>query len=304
MSRHERLLVRDFVTLARRESGGFKTISDRSKIVERLARRLADLNIQIRSAEQLKVRHIELYMQSRQVENISKRTLQNEMSAIRAICRAAGKTKMADPDHERLSNKALGISNASRAGTKVAISDERYHTALALVKEKDEGVAAVMQLARHLGLRNEEAVQSAKSIKTWRQALLRGDDKVRVVFGTKGGRPRDTRIIDRDKLLAALNNAIDYADTHNGKLIDKPSLSQAMDRYINVMRRTGGLVNEESNHGLRYAYAQDAEAYYKSQGFSEKEAYALTSMDLGHGDGRGDYIKRVYSQKLNDADAL
>ncbi|MFN7073946.1 DNA-binding protein, partial [Proteus mirabilis] len=44
-------------------------------------------------------------------------------------------------------------------------------------------------------------------------------------------------------------------------------------------------------------YAQDVEKYYLSQGFSQKEAYALTSMDLGHGDGRGDYIKRVYSQK-------
>ncbi|MFN7050350.1 DNA-binding protein, partial [Proteus mirabilis] len=52
-----------------------------------------------------------------------------------------------------------------------------------------------------------------------------------------------------------------------------------------------------SNHGLRYAYAQDVEKYYLSQGVSPKEAYALTSMDLGHGDGRGDYIKRVYSQK-------
>ncbi|EDZ9225646.1 DNA-binding protein, partial [Salmonella enterica] len=124
------------------------------------ALRLAGLNIQIRSAAQLKVRHIEQYIESRKNEGISRRTLQNEMSAVRQILNQAGRTKMADPNHERLSNKALGIDGASRAGTKTAITDERYYEALARIRIKDEGVAAVMQLSRYLGLRNEEAVQS------------------------------------------------------------------------------------------------------------------------------------------------
>ncbi|WP_079957452.1 integrase domain-containing protein, partial [Salmonella enterica] len=220
-----------------------------------------------------------------------------EMAGIRTILSLAGKTKMADPKHERLSNKALGISGASRMGTKLAISDERYREALALIKAKDEGVAATMQLSRYLGLRNEEAVQAAKSIKTWKQAILRGDERVRVIFGTKGGRARDTRVVDKEKVLSAINEAILCAEKNNGKLIDMPSLQQALDRYINIMRRVGGLKYENSNHSLRYAYAQDAEKYYISKGFTQKEASALTSIDLGHGDGRGDYIKRVYSQK-------
>ncbi|ELD5821806.1 integrase domain-containing protein, partial [Salmonella enterica] len=261
------------------------------------ALRLAGLNIQIRSAAQLKVRHIEQYIESRKNEGISRRTLQNEMSAVRQILNQAGRTKMADPNHERLSNKALGIDGASRAGTKTAITDERYYEALARIRIKDEGVAAVMQLSRYLGLRNEEAVQSVKSLKTWKQAVLSNKECVRVIFGTKGGRTRDTRIVDREKVLSAINNALVHAGNNNGKLIDRPSLKQAMDRYINVMRRDGGLKYENSNHALRYAYAQDAEKYYISKGFSPEEACALTSVDLGHGDGRGDYIKRVYSQK-------
>ncbi|EDQ7954753.1 DNA-binding protein [Salmonella enterica] len=297
MSRGNNLLKRDLVVLAREGKGSFKTVSDRSKVVERLSRRLLNLNIQIRSAQQLKVKHIELYIASRKAEGMTNRTLKNEMAGIRTILRLSGKTKMADPNHERLSNKALGISGDSRMGTKVAISDERYREALALIKLKDEGVAATMQLSRHLGLRNEEAVQSVKSIKTWKQAILRGDDCVRVIFGTKGGRARDTRVVDKEKVLSAINNAISYAEKNNGKLIDKPSLQQALDRYINVMRRVGGLKYENSNHSLRYSYAQDAEKYYLQKGFSQKEASALTSIDLGHGDGRGDYIKRVYSQK-------
>ncbi|ELB5688392.1 integrase domain-containing protein [Salmonella enterica] len=297
MSRGCKLLKRELVVLAREGKGSFKTVSDRSKIVERLSHRLLSLNIQIRSAQQLKVRHIELYIESRKAEGISYRTLQNEMAGIRTILYLAGKTKMADPNHERLSNKALGISGASRMGTKLAISDERYREALALIKAKDEGVAATMQLSRYLGLRNEEAIQAVKSIRTWKQAILRGDDRVRIIFGTKGGRARDTRVIDKEKVLSAINDAILCAEKNNGKLIDKPSLQQALDRYINVMRRVGGLKYENSNHALRYAYAQDAEKYYLSKGFTQKEASALTSIDLGHGDGRGDYIKRVYSQK-------
>ncbi|EAV8494733.1 DNA-binding protein [Salmonella enterica] len=297
MSRGCKLLKRELVVLAREGKGSFKTVSDRSKIVERLSHRLLDLNVQIRSAQQLKVRHIELYIESRKAEGISKRTLQNEMAGIRTILSLAGKTKMADPKYERLSNKALGISGDSRMGTKLAISDERYREALALIKAKDEGVAATMQLSRYLGLRNEEAVQAAKSIKTWKQAILRGDERVRVIFGTKGGRARDTRVVDKEKVLSAINEAILCAEKNNGKLIDMPSLQQALDRYINIMRRVGGLKYDNSNHSLRYAYAQDAEKYYISKGFTQKEASALTSIDLGHGDGRGDYIKRVYSQK-------
>ncbi|EOF5135398.1 integrase domain-containing protein [Salmonella enterica] len=297
MSRSEKLFKRDMVTQAKKVGGAFKTVSNRMKIAERVALRLAGLNIQIRSAAQLKVRHIEQYIESRKNEGISRRTLQNEMSAVRQILNQAGRTKMADPNHERLSNKALGIDGASRAGTKTAITDERYYEALARIRIKDEGVAAVMQLSRYLGLRNEEAVQSVKSLKTWKQAVLGNKECVRVIFGTKGGRTRDTRIVDREKVLSAINNALVHAEKNNGKLIDRPSLKQAMDRYINVMRRDGGLKYENSNHALRYAYAQDAERYYISKGFSPEEACALTSVDLGHGDGRGDYIKRVYSQK-------
>ncbi|MCR2697983.1 DNA-binding protein, partial [Salmonella enterica] len=51
---------------------------------------------------------------------------------------------------------------------------------------------------------------------------------------------------------------------------------------------------EYSPHSLRYAWAQDAIRYYEEQGLSHKEALAVTSTDLGHGDGRGIYIEQVY----------
>ncbi|MFS7243920.1 integrase domain-containing protein [Serratia proteamaculans] len=286
-------LSKQLVTLARQGRGSFKTVADRSRIAERFSERLAKLNIQIRDVKHIKTTHIEKYIHSRQAENISLRTLQNEMSAVRSIMSVAGRNKLADPNHDKLSNQALGISGANRDGTKAPISDEKLMAIINHIIKKDLGVALGVQLSRYLGLRTEETVQSAKSLKTWRQALINGDDRVRVVFGTKGGRPRDTTIFNCEKVLSVLDAAIKYCDEHSGKLIDRPSLHTAIDRYRNIVREAG-MTGKDAPHSLRYAYSRDAVNHHLKSGMSRVEAEALVSMDLGHGDGRGRYIKQVY----------
>lgn len=288
-------LSKQLVTLARQGGGSFKTVSDRSKIASRFSERLATLNIQIRDVSHIKTKHIENYIRSRQVENISSRTLQNEMAALRSILSQGGRNVLANPAHEKLSNQALNISGASREGTKVAISDERLKEIISTASEKDRGIALGIQLARYIGLRAEETVQSAKSLNTWRKSLLSGENNVRVVFGSKGGRPRDATIFERDRVIALLNEAVIYVDDNNGKLIDKPTLHQALDRYHNVLRESG-MTGIHAPHSLRYAYSQDAVNHHLENGMSRKEAEALVSMDLGHGDGRGDYVARVYNR--------
>ncbi|MGV4276158.1 integrase domain-containing protein [Citrobacter farmeri] len=288
-------LNKNLKTLARQAGGSFKTVSDRMKIADRFAERLLKLNVQIRDIKNIRTGHIELYMKSRLSEEISRRTLQNEMSAIRALLRVAGKTFMANPAHEKLSNQALGISETSRDGTKVAIPENYFRQILTSVEKKDEGVAYVLRLSRLLGLRTEETVQSAKSLRTWQKALFNGDEKIRVVFGTKGGRPRDTTVLDREATLSAINAALKYLKENNGKLIDKPSLHTAIERYRNVVREAG-LTGKYAPHSLRYAYSVDVMNLHMKNGFSKEEAQALASMDLGHGDGRGHYVARVYNK--------
>ncbi|MBU9818391.1 integrase domain-containing protein [Rahnella sp. BCC 1045] len=299
MSRREKQLKQDLVTQIRKGGGSFKKQDDYSRIMLRFAERLVELNIQISSVAQLKVRHIEMYMNSRGSDDVSKRTRQNEMSAIRAMLYQAGKHKLAAPDNERLNNKVLGIAGASRTGTKKSVSDERYDYILQQIEKKDEGVAAAVRLSRYLGLRNEEAIQSAKSLKTWLNALQRGDKSLKVIFGTKGGRARQTTIINREKVMDAVKRAVHYAQEHNGKVINKSDLKSAMDFYRNTLRTelTGG---DETPHSLRYSYAEDAFNFHLSHGFNKEESLALTSMDLGHGDGRGTYIKNVYCQSIMD----
>ncbi|ENR9169170.1 integrase domain-containing protein, partial [Salmonella enterica] len=161
---------------------------------------------------------------------------------------------------------------------------------------KDPGLAAALELARLMGLRSQEAVQSAQSLKTWRQALERGESRLTVLFGTKGGRPRETIILDAGAVRKALDNAIGIAEQRNGRLIDRATLKEAMQFWRKQAERLG-LTGQNSPHSLRYAWAQDAIRHYLAQGFSEQEALAMTAMDLGHGDGRGRYVAQVYGRR-------
>ncbi len=286
-------IKQQFERLARSAGGSFKTASDRKNVADRLAAHLKEANIQIRDIAHLKSRHVESYIQQRYEDGIGKRTLQNEMSAIRVMLREAGRAEFADS--ERLSNKALEINNASRDGTHRAMPDDKYQEVFNKLGSIDAGVQACAALERWLGLRGEEAVQANKSLADWQKQLSQGDT-VRVIYGTKGGRSRDTRPVDIEKAREAVNNALALARTQGGRLVDRPDLQSAQERHSYAMRAAGA-VGEYSPHSLRYAFACDSIERYERQGFSHKDALAMTSMDLGHGDGRGRYIEQVYSRR-------
>ncbi|KAA9000458.1 DNA-binding protein [Affinibrenneria salicis] len=277
--------------LARNGGGSHKTVNDRIHIVQRFSHHLRALNIQIQRVAQIKVRHIESYIHERLAQGIGKRTLHNEMASLRAVLQQAGRRQLAE--NERLTNNSLGLSGASRNGTREAITTEHYLHVLETARMKDPGLAAVLELARVMGLRSQEAVQSAQSLKTWKQAVERGDTRLTVVFGTKGGRPRETVILDVGAVRKALDNALAVEEGRNNRLIDKPDLKSAMNYWHGQASRIG-LTGAFSPHSLRYAWAQDAIRHYLAQGLSRKEALAMVAMDLGHGDGRGRYVAQVY----------
>ncbi|EEB9696286.1 DNA-binding protein [Salmonella enterica subsp. enterica] len=287
------MLEREMKNLARQAGGSHKTVHDRIATAGRFCKRLMELNIQIRYVHHLKARHIEAYIQMRLAQGIQKQTLHNETAAIRKILTQAGREKLAQS--ERISNKSLGLAGVSRNGTRRAITPEHYQQVLEAARLKDAGLAAALELARLMGLRSQEAVRCCQSLYTWREALARGDTRLTIVFGTKGGRPRDTIIQDTGAVKKALDTAIAVAERRNGRLIDKPDLKRALKYWRNHTSRMG-LTGEYSPHSLRYAWAQDDIRRYLAQGFSEKEALAMVAMDLGHGDGRGRQVKQVYAQ--------
>ncbi|EBX2983032.1 DNA-binding protein [Salmonella enterica subsp. enterica serovar Glostrup] len=292
---------KDFITLARRAGGSYNTVAERTRIAQRFLQHLNHTGIKLRQVDSLKARYVESYIRQRLDDGIGKRTLQNEMSAIRAILSEAGKHKLADPQNERLNNRTLGLSGASRDGTKTPMTLEQFQAVFSAVEKKDPGVAATMQLSYVLGLRNKEAIQSAKSLDTWKRTLDKGGNKINVVFGTKGGRPRETTIVDRERVLQAVNYALKYTREYDGKLVDKPDMRSAMDRYRNVLRRAG-MTGEHSPHSMRYAYAENSGQFHEGNGLNDKEVLAMISMDLGHGDGRGRYIAQVYRQITDEGE--
>ena len=289
------ILEQEMKRLAQQAGGSHKTVHDRIKLAQRFCERLVVAqNVQIRRIEQLKARHIEGYIRERLAQGMTKRSLQNEMAAIRNLLKQAGRDRLAQS--ERLNNRSLGLSGASRNGTRQAITPEHYRHALETARAKDAGLAAALELSRLMGLRSQEAVQSARSLKTWQQALDRGESRLTVVFGTKGGRPRETVILDTGAVRKALDNANSVAESRHGRLIDKPDLKSAM-KYWHSQASRIGLTGVYSPHSLRYAWAQDAIRHYLAQRFNEKEALAMTAMDVGHGDGRGRYVAQVYGRK-------
>ncbi|WP_097316194.1 integrase domain-containing protein [Escherichia coli] len=284
-------LSSEMKALAKKAGGSFKTVNDRIHATKRFSQHLRELNIQIQRVEQIKVRHIECYIQERLEQDIGLRTLQNEMAALRSVLRLAGRRQVVE--HPRLTNKALGLSGASRNGTRRAITPEHYEKVMENARAQDAGLAAAVEIARLMGLRSQEAVQSSQSLKTWLRAISRGETRLKVVFGTKGGRPRYTTLLDAGAVRKTVENALPIARQRNGRMIDKPDLKTALESWHKQAIKAG-LKGEFSPHSLRYAWAQDAIRHYLAQGFSEKESLALTATDLGHGDGRGRWVKQVY----------
>lgn len=192
----------------------------------------------------------------------------------------------------------LGISGASRAGTKRPMTREQLDPHRAAVAAIDPGVAMVLELQLEFGLRAEEGVRCIKSLGDWERALLNpiGDGFVTVIHGTKGGKTRRSPPLDRQRAAGTVRRAIELSKQYGGKLVRKPDLKQAMNRYHYVVRKVG-MTGERAPQSLRYAYAAEHLQRMKAVGVSRRGAAAGVSTWLGHGDGRGTWVELVYGRE-------
>lgn len=252
-----------------------------------------ELNLQVTSLAAAKTAHVAAYVRHELEAGKSLRTLQNKMSYLRAGLKAMGRDQFAQSD--QMSNRAMGLSGASRDGTHRALTQEQYVQVLSAARERDAGFAVCVEMQREFGLRAREAVQSVNSLKAWERALEKGQD-IKVAHGTKGGRSRMTGVLHPERALAIVRSAIDIAKGQKGSLVQSASLQGAMRAYGRHSAAVG-LKGQHASHALRYTYAQDRfQQHMEATGGDRKESLALTSLDLGHGDGRGTYIDQVYSK--------
>lgn len=256
---------------------------------------LKDNNIQLRAAKGIRTKDIKAYVQAQLDAGKSKRTIQNEMSTIRGIMESAGSKLV---NNENISNKSLGIAGASRNGTNVAITEDIYLQAKdALLAKGSKAEAAALSLMYTTGLRIKEAVRASQSLESWENKINAGE-RITVLSGTKGGRIRDVSIFDKEQALTAIKEAQAIAAENNGFLIVGRSntLESAYDRLENQLRSV--LKDTDfTPHSTRYAFAQRQADNYKEDGFSTKDAASAVSLDLGHGSGRGRYVRQVYDQR-------
>jgi hypothetical protein len=253
----------------------------------------------IESAQQIGGKHLQAFVECRLAQGVSSRTIANEMSHVRAVLVHCGKEGLAR--NPAYSNKALGIGRGSRIGAKDPLSEAAIRGFQEQMDRRGRSaIGHVLELQRALGLREAEAIRGGnpETLARWHREL-EGRGCVRVVEGTKGGRPRDVHPADLNRARTAIQRAQATLKTSGRRrLVTRADgsattgLKQALAIYRNVCHRAG-----IQSHAARYAFTQERmQAYRQREGLSEREARAAASLDLGHGDGRGRYIASVYAR--------
>jgi hypothetical protein len=252
----------------------------------------------IQTAEQIGGRHLKAFVECRAAQGVRGRTIANEMSHVRAVLIHCGKEGLAR--NPAYGNKALGIERGSRIGTKQPLSDADMRGFQEQMDRLDRSaIGNVLELQRAFGLREAEAIRGGnpETLARWHCELL-GRGYVRVIEGTKGGRARDVHPADLARARLAIERAQGtLAASGQRYLVTRADgtaatgLEQALGIYRNLCHRAG-----IQSHAARCAFAQERKQAYRNDGLSEREARAATSLDLGHGDGRGRFIASVYAR--------
>ena len=289
-------LTADLCRAARRARGkqGNLTYKGREQALARFAGFLWRAGFQVHTVGQVKEKHIMAWVDAMVARECSKRTIANNLAHIRTALEGIKRRPFAD----KLSNGVLGVSGSSRAGTKRPMSREVFEHFRTAVEAIDPGIAMALELQLEFGLRAEESVRSVKSLADWQLVLSNSvtDGFVTVIHGTKGGKTRRSPPLERARATDTVRRALDLTKQFGGRLIRKPTLKQAMDRYHYVVRQVG-MVGEQAPHSLRYQYAIEHLMRMRDAGVSRREAAAGVSTFLGHGDGRGTWVEQVYGRE-------
>jgi hypothetical protein len=251
----------------------------------------------IHSAQQIGGKHLQAFVECRLAEGVRSRTIANEMSHVRAVLVHCGKEGLAR--NPAYSNKVLGIGRGSRIGTKEPLSDAAIRVFQEYTDRRGRSaIGHVLELQRALGLREAEAIRGGnpETLARWHREL-QGRGYVRVIEGTKGGHARDVHPADLNRARTAIERAqatlASLAQRYLVTCADGTAargLQQALGIYRNLCHRAG-----IQSHAARYAFTKERMQAYRNDGLSEREARAATSLDLGHGDGRGRYVASVYA---------
>ncbi|TAJ52104.1 MAG: hypothetical protein EPN60_17270 [Nevskiaceae bacterium] len=287
-------LIRSLTAESKKAGGAHLTLEARHQAYADFGAAMFRANVQIHSADQIGGRELRVYAVHLNAQVKSVGTRQNRMAAIRVALTQVGKSSLAkDPNY---SNAALGLGKRCRDGTKTAASPEVVSTIKSKVEKLDRGwIATVMELEETVGLRRSEAVcVPAFRLRQWLKQLPK-EGRVYVVDGTKGGRERFVEPPHPARALEAIKSALAAAEANGGYLAQyddgSPAKSKksALGMYSSCLNRLGF-----QGHALRYSFTRAVRKRGLEEGLTENQALAAASRNLGHGEGRGRYVKQVY----------
>lgn len=272
-----------------------KTIENRVLSIKKLCRFLRKENIQIRHPKHLKLKHIQDWIKfERTVNHLVDRRIQCLLADLRVTLRALELNALAD----RVITKDFGVAGASRAGTGRAIPTPMFFERIRRVK--DVGVLAALFLMFVFGFRKREAVMCRLDTLQRFQAEITRQSYVRLVQGAKSNRPRDVFYLSKEASLLVVDKCIQIASSNaRGTLIKSKNLRAAKGKFERVAGKAG-FVGRYSSHSIRYSWTVRSVLRYFDLGHGEREALLLTARDLGHGDGRIGYVRRVYAREMID----
>ena len=254
----------------------------------------------------------ELFFAEKERKPLSIATFHNILGAIRRSM----KVLKGNPDKAGITADALGLTQKSRHGKKLPVTDEVFLRAIDEANAaSDVGFALCLKVERYFGHRGLEAIMSPNELKKYAldvaenirlsATLISGRGAIElpnltVRDGTKGGRLRQTAFIEKyaRESLEVIGEVMAYL-TKNERLIEGTvkGLKSAKAKYFALARKFG-LTGQFSPHSLRYRYAIDKLCEMRDAGISLEDALVLCAKFLGHGPTRGLFVRKVYGQSV------
>ena len=229
------------------------TIADRSEFFSRMIRQLHDVGYALTDVQHLKPKHIQALMRLWEQQGLSASTLQKRFSYLTLLCGWIGKASMLRPGASYLDDptryQRTYTADHDHSWTAAGVDPAAK---IAAIENDDPAVARVLRLQHAFGLR----IQEASLLNPARDTV--NATQLRVVAGTKGGRPRVVPI-ETDEQRAVLAETQAYAaQTRRSMIPPHYDLKQWLAHCYHVLARhcvtrKDGLVS----HGLRHQYAND-----------------------------------------------
>lgn len=269
--------------------------------------RYLDEHFKMKNLRNLQDKHLLAYVQHRQEDGISAKTIKNDLGAIRYMHDLVPNTK-----YELASNDQLKREYDVHLEKTVAVDGDRswtkkeYEDMQKLLTEQSRAskTAAitkdVMTICRTMGLRIAEAVcmrrsQVEKALRTgvyqvqseakngrWREVPFSAEAKSiltdRLQQVERGGRIFVTK---SEQVHQIINQIEKHLERYRGLI----ETSEGRSRRLNIK----GEVNLLTFHGLRYNYVQERMAIEMNKGYTWDAAAQIVTKEVGH--NRIDVIK-------------